>query len=48
MARKHDVMISRTKSSKSETSTAFTSSMGRFEKGTSLRILTRLVELAVC
>ena len=32
MARKHDVSISQSKSAKSETSTAFASSMGRFEE----------------
>ena len=32
MARKRDVSISRSKSAKSETSTAFASSMGRFKE----------------
>ena len=32
MVRKHDVIISRSKSAKSETSTAFASSMGQFEE----------------
>ena len=32
MVRKHDVIILRLKSAKSETSTAFASSMGRFEE----------------